>query len=272
MIEGLDMNRVVGSHDVVMITLDTLRYDVARDCFLQGRTPNLAALIGPDGWEERYTPGSFTYAAHHAFFAGFLPTPKRPGQHPRRFAASFHGSTTTSRQTCVFKEADIVSGLRDRGYHTVCIGGVGFFNKQTALGKVLPSMFDESHWGESMGVTAPDSTQHQLDLASQILDIYNKNLFLFINVSALHQPNCHYLEGATEDTLESHAAALEYVDRCLPILTDAIQKRQRPCFLMLMADHGTAYGEQGFWGHRIGHEVVMTVPYAEALYTPEDAL
>ena len=27
--------------------------------------------------------------------------------------------------------------------------------------------------------------------------------------------------------------------------------------------HGTAYGEDGFTGHRLGHEVVWTVPYAQ---------
>ena len=42
-----------------------------------GRTPHLTRLL-PRGWEERHSPGSFTYAAHQAFFAGFLPTPARP--------------------------------------------------------------------------------------------------------------------------------------------------------------------------------------------------
>src|SRR5579885_2904804 len=71
------------------MTLDTLRYDVAQDMLVQGHTPNLATLLPPSGWEKRHSPGSFTYAAHHAFFAGFLPTPATPGQHPRLFAARF---------------------------------------------------------------------------------------------------------------------------------------------------------------------------------------
>ena len=33
-----------------------------------------------------------------------------------------------------------MSGLRGRGYHTVCVGGVGFFNKLSPLGTVLPPM------------------------------------------------------------------------------------------------------------------------------------
>lgn len=38
---------------------------------------------------------------------------------------------------------------------------------------------------------------------------------------------------------------------------------RRPCFVIVCSDHGTAYGEAGHTGHRIGHEVVWTVPYGE---------
>ena len=30
----------------------------------------------------------------------------------------------------------------------------------------------------------------------------------------------------------------------------------------LPTDHGTAYGEDGFHGHRLAHQVVWDVPYA----------
>ena len=84
----LDGNALIPTHDVLFVTLDALRYDVACKALAQGLTPNLARLL-PDGeWEERHTPGSFTYSAHHAFFAGFLPTPVGPGPHQRLFAAA----------------------------------------------------------------------------------------------------------------------------------------------------------------------------------------
>ncbi|MCK6552259.1 metalloenzyme domain-containing protein, partial [Myxococcota bacterium] len=57
----IDVNTLVGSHDVLFLTLDTLRFDVARDLLAQGRTPNLARLVGV--WEERHSPATFTYAA-----------------------------------------------------------------------------------------------------------------------------------------------------------------------------------------------------------------
>src|SRR5262245_32305192 len=106
----IDVNKLIGSHDVLFVTLDTLRYDVARDCMREGRTPGLASLLPNGVWEERHTPGNFTYAAHQAFFAGFFPTPTMPGKHPRPFAVRFPGSESTVAQTCVFDAPDIVRG------------------------------------------------------------------------------------------------------------------------------------------------------------------
>lgn len=259
----------LGTGDIVLVTLDTLRYDVATEEMAADRTPHLAALF-PSGWEERHTPGSFTYAAHQAFFAGFLPTPARPGTHPRLFAARFAGSETTGGETAVFDSPDIVTGLQGRGYHTVCIGGVGFFNRKTPLGSVLPSLFAESHWDESLGVTDPDSAANQFRLAARILATAPRPTFLFVNVSALHQPNWFYLPGRTRaqgDDRDSHAAALRYVDSQFPVLLAALRPRGRSLCLVC-SDHGTTYGEDGYTGHRLAHPAVWTVPYAECILEP----
>lgn len=262
----INANSLLGSHDIVLITLDTLRFDVAATALDSGLTPNLRHILPDEGWQKRHSPGSFTFAAHQAFFAGFLPTPATPGPHPRLFALAFPGSETTTEQTCQFDAPNIVQGLADRGYHTVCIGGVGFFNKLTALGQVLPSMFTESHWDPSLGVTNANSTEHQFSLAANILAELpdQKRMFLFINVSALHQPNKMYVPGAQEDSPTTQAAALAYVDSCLPTLWEALQRRG-PALVILTSDHGTTYGDDGYWGHRLAHPVVWEVPYAELI-------
>lgn len=260
----MDVNQLIGTHDVLLVTLDTLRYDVAVSALSRGTTPCLERWLPNGQWEQRHSPGNFTFAAHAAFFAGFLPTPAKPGRHPRLFAARFAGSETTGPETCVFDAPDIVTGLRQRGYHTVCIGGVGFFNKETPLGSVFPSLFDESHWTPELGVTNRHSTSNQVALANGILNRTSseKRLFLFMNVSALHQPNRVYVDGATDDTAETQAAALAYVDSCFPVLFEQLRARG-PCLCIICSDHGTAYGEDGYWGHRLSHPVVWTVPYAE---------
>jgi hypothetical protein len=257
------MSDRIGSHDLLLVTLDTLRYDVAAELAAAGRTPALTRWLPGGAWERRHTPATFTYAAHHAFFAGFLPTPAAPSPHPRLFAARFPGSETTMEGTWVFDEPDVVTALAKAGYHTVCVGGVGFFNGRSPLGSVLPGLFAESHWEPAFGVTDPDSTRAQVDRVEQIVARTTRPLFLFLNVSALHQPNRFYLEGATVDSRESHAAALEYVDGHVDRLLRAMTSRGRPCFAIICSDHGTAYGEDGHTGHRVAHEAVWTVPYAE---------
>lgn len=266
----LNANRLVGTHDVLFVTLDTLRYDVAADLHANGRTPHLSAVMPAGGWEKRHTPGSFTFAAHAAFFAGFLPTPAAPGRHPRLFALRFPGSETTSDETAVFDAPDIVAGFRGRGYHTVCVGGVGFFNKLTPLGSVLPGLFDESHWSPELGVTDPRSTANQVNLAlSRVAAVpQGRRVFLFVNVSAIHQPNRFYLPGAAEDTIESHTAALEYVDGEFGQLFASLRARG-PWLAVICSDHGTAYGEDGHTGHRLAHPVVWDVPYAEFVLNAE---
>ncbi|MBO0870753.1 MAG: STM4013/SEN3800 family hydrolase [Micromonosporaceae bacterium] len=255
------MPELLGSHDILFVTLDTLRYDVAAELAAAGRTPALAAVLPGGAWQRRHTPASFTYAAHHAFFAGFLPTPPGPGPHPRLFAARFPGSQSTSDGTWVFDAPDVVTALAGVGYHTVCVGGVGFFNRRSPLGSVLPGLFADSYWSPQLGVTNPACFEAQLDVVEALPERGPR--LLFVNVSAVHQPNHHYLPGSTVDSWASHAAALEYVDRHIGRLFAAATGAGRPCLVVICSDHGTAYGEDGHHGHRCAHEVVWTVPYAE---------
>lgn len=267
-----DMNEVVGRDDLLLLTLDTLRHDVAAELAAAGRIPHLARHLPGGAWERRHAPGSFTYASHQAMFAGFLPTPAAPGPHPRLFAARFAGSESTAGRTYVFDTPDLVSGLAAAGYRTVCIGGVGFFNKQGALGDVLPGMFQESHWEPAFGVASPSSFEAQVERAEQVVAGLpaDQRLFLFLNASALHQPNWFHLPGATReagDTRASHAAALEYLDRHVGRLFAAMSSRRR-CFAIVCSDHGTTYGDDGYTGHRLAHEAVWTVPYAHFFLEP----
>jgi hypothetical protein len=266
----LDLKGALGTHDLLLVTLDTLRYDVAAELAAAGRTPNLAVALPGGRWELRHSPGSFTYAAHHAFFAGFLPTPPGPGPHPRPYAARFPGSESTVEGTWVFDAPDVVTALAGAGYHTVCLGGVGFFNRRTPLASVLPDLFLESYWEPAFGVTEPGCVDAQLARLERVVASRpaGQPLFVFLNIAALHQPNRHYVPGAPADTIETHAAALEYVDSRIPRLFAAMTSRRRPCAAIICSDHGTAYGEDGHTGHRIAHEVVWTVPYAELVLAP----
>ena len=260
----IDMHDVVGRSNILFITFDCLRLDVARRCLIEGRTPVLATLLPAGGWEARETPGTFTLPAHFAFFHGFLPTPLTPGPHPRLFALDFDGSLTIGPTTWTFRGVDnIIAGFRELGYRTFCVGGVGFFNKKNPLGRLLPGFFEDSVWDSSLGVAAKNSTECQVSSALRWLQGIGaaERVLLFINVSATHPPHAHYLPGAVLDDNDSQAAALSYVDSQLPRLFDALKARG-DWFCLFLSDHGEAHGEDGRWGHRIAHPTVTTVPYA----------
>jgi hypothetical protein len=41
----------------------------------------------------------------------------------------------------------------------------------------------------------------------------------------------------------------------------AALERRGGAFCMVMSDHGTAYGDDGYSGHRLAHPCVWNVPY-----------
>ncbi|MBA4146617.1 MAG: STM4013/SEN3800 family hydrolase [Verrucomicrobia bacterium] len=257
------MKHLIGNADILFITLDTLRYDAAQQAWRECRLQTLAPYLAPQGWEERHSPGSFTYAAHHAFFAGFLPTPLASGPHPRLFAAEFAGSLSTVDTTFTFAEATLPEALSARNYRTICIGGTGFFNQQNELARVLPRLFSEAHWTPDLGVACRSSAENQVAQAIRSVDAAgDQRVFLFINISAIHQPNWFYGADHGPDTLATHTAALVAVDQALHPLFQHLKQRA-PTLAIVCSDHGTAYGEDGYVGHRVAHEVVWTVPYAE---------
>lgn len=262
-----DMNQVVGSCDILFLCLDTLRYDIAVQEQNLGNTPVLNQY---GAWEKRQTCGNFTYPAHQAFFSGFLPYSsdvRRLSDRETLFFAKHIGEGRKAPPYAyTFQEPTWIQDLEKNGYETICIGGVSFFDKRSAIGKVLPGYFKHSYWNPAFGCTVKESTKHQVDFAIRKCLSFpmEQRLFLYINIDAIHDPNYFYLDGGKKDSLLSHAAALRYVDSCLLPLFHAMQKRA-PVFCICCSDHGTCYGEDGFWQHGLNHPSVTTVPYKQFL-------
>lgn len=262
----VSFKRAFGQRDFFLLTIDALRYDVARDALAAGELPNLAALL-PGGFEARHTPATFTYPAHQAFFAGFLPTPLGPGPHRRPIALRFAGSKTTDRETLLLDGPDLVTAFAKAGYRTICIGGTTFFNPASEVGAVLPRLFDEAHWTRAMGVSSPHASREQLGLAAARLGALplERRAFLFVNLAATHPPTRLYLKSEKAESRASQAAALRDVDRHLPTLVQAFRARGGAVGIVC-SDHGTCFGgpeDDGHVGHRLAHPSVWTVPYAE---------
>lgn len=205
------MNEVVGHHDLLMVTLDTLRYDVAAELAAPAGCPTSRAYCRTAAGRRGTRPAASRTRRTPPSSRASCPRRSARARTPRLFAARFGGSESTAPNTWVFEEADLPAGLARAGYHTACIGGVGFFNKQGALGSVLPGMFAESHWDPELGVTSPISFEAQVARAERVVGALDtdQRLFLLVNVAALHQPNWFHTPGATAadgDTRATHAA------------------------------------------------------------------
>jgi hypothetical protein len=262
----IPMKSLIGSHDVFFITLDSLRFDVAQLAHIQGLTPNLSRLV-PHGWECRHAPGTFTLPSHVAMFSGFLPTPRAKPKSPSLAAPRIPGIDSLSPDTFLFDEGGIPQALAARGYRTVCIGGVGFFANVTPLSQILPSYFQETFWKPRFGPGRKDSIAAQLKVARTVLDETTSPLLMFINVATTHHPTTIYLDDAAHESVESQTAALRYLDAEIAPLCDLLLDRRtpRPSVLIICADHGDAFGEDGLWGHRLAHQTVLDIPYAHVV-------
>ncbi|MFE2302681.1 STM4013/SEN3800 family hydrolase [Streptomyces sp. NPDC059445] len=248
--------------NILFVTFDSLRYDVAHSTLEDGLTPRLAQLLPGGQWERRQTPGTFTLPAHLAFFSGFLPKLPQPQQPARLWECRPPAFKQVPPETFVFDAPNLLDGLALHGYRTVCVGGVTYFSSETPLGSVLPALFHEAHWRPSFCSPEIESTRHQADQALDIADRYagHRPLFLFVNISATHVPHGHYLGTSTNSTA-SQAAALAYADTHVGRLLDGLTTRGR-WLVIMCADHGDAYGDDGFHGRGIAHPAVWNVPFA----------
>ena len=170
----IDMNEIVGTHDILMLCFDTLRYDVSVAEEASGGTPVLNSC--GNGWEKRHAPGNFTYPSHFAIFAGFLPSPAEPHMLRNRKWLFFPFQAGTGRippeGSYAFKEATFVQSLAQVGYETICIGGVNFFSKRNDIGRVFPGYFNKSYWLPTFGCTDKNSAANQVDFAVDKLEKY----------------------------------------------------------------------------------------------------
>ena len=55
----IDASACLGSHDVLLATIDTLRFDVAEAARQRGLTPNLNRLLPGGAWETPAQSGEF---------------------------------------------------------------------------------------------------------------------------------------------------------------------------------------------------------------------
>lgn len=63
--------------------------------------------------------------------------------------------------------------------------------------------------------------------------------------------------GRTNEAFQHQVACAEFLDRRLPGLFEALPA---DTIVVLTADHGECFGEDGYWGHGVNHPKVFEVP------------
>jgi len=234
----------------------------AEELLAAGRLPNLARVLPSTGWERRHTPGS-------------SPSPRTPRSSPdscrrrsgRDAIPALRGEVRRQRDhrgdDVGLRRARPRQGTGIGRLHTACVGGVGFFNPESRLGTVLPGYFAESHWSPDFGVTARDSFENQIDQVEKTSPGWPRTGCSSSSSTSRRSTSPTGSTSTAPSQRRRHPrlarGGLEYLDWQIWRLLTVMASR-RPCFVILCSDHGTAYGEDGHIGHRIGHEVVWRSP------------
>ncbi len=259
------MNRVP---DVLFITLDSCRYDA----FAAAVAPNLNR-IGP--LVRAWSPSHFTYGAHAAFFMGFTPgDPSRRepfvnSKYGKIFRMTSGGHRGAASPWIELDGHNVIDGFKRRGYRTLGTGAVGWFDPATETGRALTADFDRFLYTGG----GPALRRQCAWLLDEVGAARAGGVppFAFLNLAETHVPYWHESApwdaavnpcvpfGSANDAAEARRrqiACIEWVDRELASLLEAFADAA----VVVCADHGDCWGEDGLWEHGIHHRRTLEVP------------
>jgi len=256
--------------NVLLLTYDSCRLDVMQ----AAQTPVLDSFAVV---RSAQSPANFTYAAHLAFFAGILPNCNDEIAYYNRFSKQLMGLTDMG-ETNVVKDSliqlqsdrSLIHAFRAAGYQTVGAGAMNWFRQATLTDAFSKFLFTGTN------------ANSQIDFLFSEIDL-TCPFFGFINFGETHYPYSY--EGKTDHcrvdvrarrmtwppkqqgstvgkdcpAFQHQVRAAEYLDTRLPRLFSGLPDNT---IVILCADHGEAFGEDGFWGHGVNHQVILEVPLA----------
>jgi hypothetical protein len=256
--------------NLLLLTYDSCRYDVMRDA----RTPVL------DSFAEvipAQAPANFTYPSHQAMFAGILPNADSARPLYNRFCGQLLGlvgvgelQVSSGAVVGVSSAWNAVSGLGEAGYKTIGAGAMNWFRQDS-----LTSCFQEFRF---TGTAADDQIGFVLEETRGA-----GPFFAFVNFGETHAPfdfagkrepcpvdvRARVMSwppqqapgpvGRDNEAYAHQIEAAEFLDSRLPRLFAGVPA---DTIVVVCADHGECFGEDGYWGHGINHPKVLEVPLA----------
>jgi hypothetical protein len=253
----------VRPESVLFVTLDSCRFDT----FLAASAPNMKALAP---FHKASAPSHFTFGSHASMFAGFTPSVggcKEPFL-DNKFVKIFRlagGGYSLGKAEFELTGTTVIAGFRRRGYATIGSGAVGWFDPRTEIGHNLTRDFEHYFY------VGTDSAQQIAWMKQRIEAENDRPVFCFLNVGETHVPYWH--EGASwspndnpcqpygtenraDDCRVRQRLCCEYVDREIKDLLEPFLDAT----ILICADHGDCWGEDGLWEHGVSHPMTLAVP------------
>ena len=182
---------------------------------------------------------------------------------------SFSGHVGSGVDGFSLQGANLIDGFRRLGYATIGSGAVDWFDPSTETGAVLGQPFEHFYFPGNTWSLGPQLMW--IDQQLQKLDDDHPR-FVFLNVGETHVPYWH--EGApwsqrpspcrafggeqcdARESAKRQLACLTWVDAQLAPLIEQFAGGT----VLICADHGDCWGEDGIWEHGVSHPKTLTVP------------
>lgn len=255
----------IDSDSVLFVSLDSCRYDA----FMAADLPAMKA-IGPV--HKAQAPSHFTYGSHSAMFVGFTPGVPGAGQpfldpkFGRLFRLGYAGHPGLAEPGFVVDGENIVDGFRRAGYLTAGTAAMGWFNPSTSVSRALHTGFETFEFVGRTGI------EKQIPwMEAQVAAAGQRPIFAFMNIGETHVP--YYFEGAPWSRDDNPCIPYQKIDRsvecrdrqiaCIQHIDDAISdllSAFHGATIIICADHGDCWGEDGLWEHGVSHPMTLTVP------------
>ncbi len=237
--------------DVVLITIDTLRYDATGfDGNPNGTTPNLDRFAGEGRvFTQAHSHNVVTLPSHTNILTGMLPY-----QHGVRENAGFKLSP---------KIDTVATRLKAKGYATGAFVGAFVLDSRYGLARGF-DVYDElyRHLDEQLDFNIQQARGE--DVVKAALEWYQeqagKPRFLWVHVYDPHAP--YEPPAPYADRFEDkYLGEVAYADGALAPLLSAVRAVDPPPLLVVTGDHGEARGDHGELTHGLFcYEATLHIP------------
>ncbi|HVR39409.1 MAG TPA: sulfatase-like hydrolase/transferase [Thermoanaerobaculia bacterium] len=271
----------------LLLVLDSCRYDSVADVW-----PSLQWLPRLGQLERAYSHATWTLPSHFDFLAGRLPwKPTDKDTRYTRGAGRFHYEMVGELRrwstrlgidapTIVSAQFEIRAALRQHGYRLCAITAAGPIGANTYFSEMVDRHVDVGSKGDSflrgldhLDFTTPSFTIFNTwethypfwtpgyDAAFEDRVMSGLRGLAQAAMANTVPPDVFFTNDELAYLHERQRNAVRYIDSLIPQLLARIPEN---CTMVITADHGEAFGEDGFVGHgEVAHRVVLEVPFIE---------